>query len=79
MALLQKHAGTTEYVKKYQEVQDRIMSVRRDRKAAKSVQAIVDPQARAVRKLQRNEMKKNSKKRKANDFSLRKGKRRMEE
>ncbi|KAI8909755.1 armadillo-type protein [Gorgonomyces haynaldii] len=71
---LQKHIGTELFVRCYQKTQDKIQDTRRERKTAKAVQAVADPQASAQRRIQRNEMKKNSKKRKTQEMMLRRGK-----
>lgn len=78
MACLQKHIGTTAYVQVYQQVQEHINAVRRDRRSAKAVQAVSDPQASAVRRQQKNDMKRNSRKRKIEKYSVQKGKRSKE-
>lgn len=76
MDLIQKTCGTEEYVKVYQQVQEHISCVRQSRRTSRAIQKIVDPKASAIRRLQKNEMKKNSKKRKANALLAYRGKRR---
>ncbi|KAJ3050202.1 U3 snoRNP protein [Rhizophlyctis rosea] len=72
MELLQKHAGTALYIEVYNKVHSHIVDVRRERKMKRDIQAVVDPEARARRRLQKNEMKRSSRKRKAEDFASKK-------
>lgn len=74
LALIKQHVGTSKFVETYQEVSDGINSVRRERRSARAIQAVVDPKARAVRRFQKNEMKKNGRKRKSEETLSKYGK-----
>ncbi|KAJ3175962.1 U3 snoRNP protein [Geranomyces variabilis] len=69
---LRKVVGTQPYLETYNKVEQRILEVRRERRAARSVMAVADPEQRARRRIQKNEMKKGSRKRKAEEFSSKK-------
>ncbi|TPX60594.1 hypothetical protein PhCBS80983_g01757 [Powellomyces hirtus] len=69
---IRKQVGTTEYLEVYHKVETRILEVRRERKAQRSIQAVVDPEARARRRVQKNDMKRGSRKRKAEEFAAKK-------
>ncbi|KAJ3146142.1 U3 snoRNP protein [Geranomyces variabilis] len=69
---LRKVVGTQPYLETYNKVEQRILEVRRERRAARSVMAVADPEQRARRRIQKNEMKKDSRKRKAEEFSAKK-------
>ncbi|KAJ3146988.1 U3 snoRNP protein [Geranomyces michiganensis] len=69
---LRKIVGTQPYLETYNKVEQRILEVRRERRAARSVMAVADPEQRARRRIQKNEMKKGSRKRKAEEFSTKK-------
>ncbi|CAG8692427.1 33598_t:CDS:2, partial [Racocetra persica] len=70
--LLHKRVGTTEYHNAYNKVRQRIEEVRRERKHQRVIKAIVDPESAAKRKIQRNEMKKQNRKRKNEEFAKKK-------
>ncbi|KAF7330551.1 DRIM domain-containing protein [Mycena venus] len=79
--LVQSKVGTTKFSATYNQIRQSVLGVQRERKAAKVLQVTVNPEAAARRKLQRNSLKKESKKRKSNVFADGKGriKRRREE
>ncbi|ORY03876.1 hypothetical protein K493DRAFT_276201 [Basidiobolus meristosporus CBS 931.73] len=66
---IRKQVGTTIYHEVYNQVRQRVVDIRRERKAKRSFQAITDPEAHARRKIQKNEMKKNSRKKKTSQFA----------
>ncbi|KAJ3091156.1 U3 snoRNP protein [Quaeritorhiza haematococci] len=72
MDLLQKRVGTAGYLKVYNQVHFKVIEVRRDRKQKRAVMAVADPRASAKRKLQKNEMKRNRKKRKVQELTSKK-------
>jgi U3 small nucleolar RNA-associated protein 20 len=69
---LQKVVGTQVYLEVYNRIHLKIQQIRRERKSMRSIQAVVDPEGRAKRKLQKNEMKRANRKRKAGEFSKQK-------
>ncbi|KAJ3260764.1 U3 snoRNP protein [Boothiomyces macroporosus] len=72
MALLQKQAGTTEYLEVYQSVHEKIQNSRREKKQQRNMLAITDPKTSAQMKIKKNEMKMKSRKRKAEEFASKK-------
>ncbi|KAK9722628.1 U3 snoRNP protein [Basidiobolus ranarum] len=66
---VRKQVGTTVYHETYNQIRQRVVDIRRERKAKRSFQAITDPEAHAKRKIQKNEMKKNSRKNKTSQFA----------
>jgi U3 small nucleolar RNA-associated protein 20 len=74
---LQKSAGPTLYLETYNRVHQHVLKKRQERKNLQVRQAILDPEARAKRKLQKSEMKKQSRKRKSSEFSQRRVKERV--
>ncbi|KAJ3273507.1 U3 snoRNP protein [Terramyces sp. JEL0728] len=72
MSLLQKQAGTTEYLEVYQAVHERIQNTRREKRQQRNMLAITDPKASAQMKIRKNEMKMKSRKRKAQEFASKK-------
>lgn len=86
--LIQTKVGTTKFANAYSRIRQSVLSVRRDRKTARSMQVITshnislvwlcscaqfqvvnNPEAAAKRKLQRNAIKKDSRKRKNKSFT----------
>ncbi|KAG0221648.1 armadillo-type protein [Mortierella sp. GBAus27b] len=67
--LIQKRAGTTEYFNAYNKVRQHILDVRRERKHQRVMQAMNDPEARARRRIQKNEMKSRKRQLKAKEFA----------
>lgn len=70
--LVQKQIGTAQYLDVYNKVHFRVQAVRQERKAQRSVQAVLDPEGRARRRAQKNDMKRANRKRKADEFASRK-------
>ncbi|KAJ6576399.1 armadillo-type protein [Mycena vulgaris] len=79
--LIQSKVGTTKFSTAYNQIRQSVLGVQRERKATKVLQVTVNPEAAARRKLQRNTIKKESRKRKSSTFADGKGriKRRREE
>ncbi|KAJ7707727.1 armadillo-type protein [Mycena rosella] len=79
--LIQSKVGTTKFSTAYNQIRQGVLGVQRERKATKVLQVTVNPEAAARRKLQRNTIKKESRKRKSSTFADGKGriKRRREE
>ncbi|KAG6844945.1 hypothetical protein H0H87_002278 [Tephrocybe sp. NHM501043] len=67
--LLQGKVGTTKFSTTYNQIRQGVLGVRRDRKAARATQAVANPEAAAKRKMQRNAVKKESRKRKDRGFA----------
>ncbi|KAF9962564.1 U3 snoRNP protein [Modicella reniformis] len=67
--LIQKRAGTTEYFNAYNKIRQRVLDVRRERKHRQVMQAMNDPEARARRRLQKNQMKSRKRQLKAKEFA----------
>ncbi|KAF9166281.1 U3 snoRNP protein [Actinomortierella ambigua] len=67
--LVQKRAGKTEYLTAYNKVRQHVLEVRRERKQKRVMQALNDPEARARRRLQRNEMKSRKRQAKTKAFA----------
>ncbi|KAJ3120160.1 U3 snoRNP protein [Nowakowskiella sp. JEL0407] len=72
MEFLKQRVGTQEYLNVYEKVHTQVMEVRRDRKQKRVIMNVTDPEASAKRKLQKTEMKRNNRKRKANEFQQKK-------
>ncbi|KAI8920655.1 armadillo-type protein [Entophlyctis helioformis] len=70
MEILQKQVGTTPYLDMYNHVHLKVMDVRRERRAHKSIQAVADPEASAKRRVQKNDMKREGRKRKSQEQSM---------
>ncbi|KAF9222298.1 hypothetical protein BS17DRAFT_735750 [Gyrodon lividus] len=79
--LLQAKVGTTTFANAYNGIRQGVLGVRQERRVARVTKATTDPQAAAKRKLARNVMKKESRKRKNRVFADNRGrlKRRREE
>ncbi|KAF9085956.1 U3 snoRNP protein [Mortierella sp. AD031] len=67
--LVQKRAGTTDYFVAYNKIRQHVLEVRRERKQKRVMQAMNDPQARARRRLQKNEMKSRKRQLKTKEFA----------
>lgn len=67
--LVQNKVGTTKFSTTYNQIRQGVLGVRRERKAAKVMQVTTNPEAAAKRKLQRNVIKKESRKRKDRGFA----------
>ncbi|KAG5635562.1 hypothetical protein H0H81_010863 [Sphagnurus paluster] len=68
--LLQGKVGTSKFSTVYTQIRQSVLGVRRERKATRAMQAIVNPEAAAKRKMQRHVVKKESKKRKDRELML---------
>ncbi|KAF9234002.1 armadillo-type protein [Melanogaster broomeanus] len=79
--LLQAKIGTTTFANAYNGIRQGVLSVRQERRVARVTKASTNPEAAAKRKLARNVMKKESRKRKNSAFAESRGrtKRRREE
>ncbi|CCM06042.1 uncharacterized protein FIBRA_08288 [Fibroporia radiculosa] len=71
--LVQAKVGTTQFANVYNRIRQGVLSVRRERRNARMVQATTNPELAAKKKLQRNVMKKESRKRKNRSFADNKG------
>ncbi|KAH8110477.1 hypothetical protein DFH11DRAFT_1547369 [Phellopilus nigrolimitatus] len=67
--LVQAKVGTTKFASVYNQIRQKVVSVRQERRAARVVQTAVDPQSAAKRKMHKNVNKKESRKRKNSDFA----------
>ncbi|KAJ7494716.1 armadillo-type protein [Mycena galericulata] len=67
--LVQSKVGTTKFSSAYNQIRQSVLGVQRERKATKVLQVTVNPEAAARRKLQRNSIKKESRKRKSSVFA----------
>ncbi|KAJ6608583.1 armadillo-type protein [Mycena sp. CBHHK59/15] len=79
--LVQSKVGTTKFSTAYNQIRQSVLGIQRERKATKALQVTVNPEAAARRRLQRNSIKKESRKRKNSVFADNKGrvKRRRED
>jgi U3 small nucleolar RNA-associated protein 20 len=69
LSLLQKETGTTDYVTVYQEVHERIMQNRREKRTNRAIRAVSDPKAHALDRIKKTTAKVNARKRKSHEFS----------
>ncbi|KAG0201811.1 U3 snoRNP protein [Mortierella sp. GBA30] len=67
--LIQKRAGTTDYFVAYNKIRQHVLEVRRERKQKRVMQAMNDPEARARRRIQKNEMKSRKRQLKTKEFA----------
>ncbi|KAF8986162.1 U3 snoRNP protein [Entomortierella lignicola] len=67
--LVQKRAGTTDYFIAYNRIRQHVLEVRRERKQQRVMQAMNDPEARARRRIQKNEMKSRKRQLKSKEFA----------
>jgi len=67
--LVQSKVGPTKFSTTYNQIRQSAVGVRRERKIAKVLQATKNPEVAAKRKLQRNNVKKESRKRKDRGFA----------
>ncbi|KAF8957355.1 armadillo-type protein [Flammula alnicola] len=72
--LVQSKVGTTKFAVVYNQIRQSVLGLRRERKVARVLQASTNPEAAAKRKMQRNVIKKDSRKRKERGFLEGKGK-----
>jgi U3 small nucleolar RNA-associated protein 20 len=61
--------GTTAFANQYNLIRQSVLGIQRERKVARVLQATVNPEAAAKRRLQRNAIKKDSRKRKNKVFA----------
>lgn len=66
---MQAKVGTTKFSLIYNQIRQSAVGIRRKRKVAKALQETTNPKAAAKRKIQRNVIKKDSRKRKDPGFS----------
>jgi U3 small nucleolar RNA-associated protein 20 len=66
--LVQSKVGTTKFSQVYTQIRQGVAKVRRERKEARILQVATNPQAAASRKMHKNAVKKESKKRKNREF-----------
>jgi len=66
--LIQAKVGVSKFSSIYNRIRRGVLEVRRERKVAKVLQAATKPEAAAKRKIQRNVIKKDSRKRKERSF-----------
>ncbi|PPR05452.1 hypothetical protein CVT24_008221 [Panaeolus cyanescens] len=71
--LVQSKVGTTKFATVYNQIRQGALGIQRERKVARALQATVNPEAAAKRKIQRNVIKKESRKRKERVFAESKG------
>lgn len=67
--LVQSKVGTTKFSNVYNQIRQSVLGVQRERKVARATQVTTNPEAAAKRKLQRNVIKKDSRKRKDRGFA----------
>ncbi|RPD58084.1 hypothetical protein L227DRAFT_196304 [Lentinus tigrinus ALCF2SS1-6] len=66
--LVQSKVGTTKFANVYNSIRQKTIGVRRERRAARAIQTTTNPEAAARRKLHKNVVKKESRKRKNETF-----------
>ncbi|KAI0090560.1 armadillo-type protein [Irpex rosettiformis] len=71
--LVQVKVGTTAFSNVYNRIRQKTLGVRRERKTARVVQAATNPAMASKRKQQRNQVKKESRKRKSSSFAESRG------
>ncbi|KAI0820961.1 armadillo-type protein [Irpex lacteus] len=67
--LVQSKVGTTSFANVYNQIRQKTLGIRRERKTARVIQAASNPAAASKRKQQRNSVKKDSRKRKNSTFA----------
>jgi U3 small nucleolar RNA-associated protein 20 len=67
--LVQAKIGTTKFSNVYNQIRQKTLELRRDRKVARALQVTTNPQVAAKRKIQRNAIKKENRKRKDRSFA----------
>ncbi|KAF5354672.1 hypothetical protein D9756_005618 [Leucocoprinus leucothites] len=72
--LVQAKVGTTKFSNVYNQIRQKTLELRRNRKVERTLQVTTNPEAAAKRKLQRNTIKKESRKRKDRSFAESRGK-----
>nr|KAJ3422654.1 U3 snoRNP protein [Polyrhizophydium stewartii] len=71
MAMFETQLGKAEYLDIYTKVHQQVLAVRQERRVQRSILAVADPAASAKRRTQKNLAKRNSRKRRADEFSSR--------
>ncbi|TFY61376.1 hypothetical protein EVJ58_g4545 [Rhodofomes roseus] len=71
--LVQAKVGTTKFAAVYNEIRQHVVGVRRERRNARVMQVSTNPEAAAKKKIHRNALKKESRKRKAQTYADGKG------
>ena len=66
--MVQAKVGTTKFSLTYNQIRQSALGIRRERKVARALQVTTNPEAAAKRKIQRNAIKKDSRKRKDPGF-----------
>ena len=66
---MQSKVGTTKFSLVYNQIRQSALGIQRERKVARALQVTTNPEAAAKRKIQRNVIKKDSRKRKDAGFS----------
>lgn len=66
--LLRNKVGATAFSEVYNRIRQNVLGVRRERKTTRVMRVTVDPKGAAKRQLQRNMLKKESRKRKTRSF-----------
>ena len=66
--LVQSKVGVTKFTNVYNQIRQSVLGLRRERKVARVMQVTTNPEAAAKRKMQRNVIKKDSRKRKDRGF-----------
>jgi len=66
--LVQSKVGVTQFTSVYNQIRQSVLGLRRERKVARVMQVATNPEAAAKRKMQRNVIKKDSRKRKDRGF-----------
>jgi hypothetical protein len=72
MGMIESKVGQSVFYKTRSAVERQVSHKREERRKDRKLQAIIDPEARAKRKLVKNEMKTNARKRKSEDFMKKK-------
>jgi U3 small nucleolar RNA-associated protein 20 len=67
--LVQSKVGTTKFSVTYNQIRQSVLGIRRERKVTRALQFTTNPEAVAKRKLQRNLIKKENRKRKHRGFA----------
>ncbi|KAJ3096729.1 U3 snoRNP protein [Phlyctochytrium planicorne] len=67
--VIHKKIGTPDYVRILEDVKSKLATTREERRSKRKIQAVMDPETHARRKTRKNELKKESRKRKNDSFS----------
>lgn len=69
MGLMEQRVGASVYFQARHQVERHQAKVRSERRQVKRLRAVMDPQAHAQRKIEKNQMKRNARKRKVEEYS----------